>query len=319
MTQGRSQVLENIETTEPVEAPSEPWPPIQGPEFATMGPVHLDVTERDRSLAFWRDLVGLAVLRSDEAAIELGAGPAGRPLIVLRAVAERAALRGHSGLYHVAIHLPNEAEFARVLARLITARHPISPTDHVMSKAIYLNDADRLMLELTLETPERVRRYAVSGDGGLLDIVDNEGRRRGGTEPLDVEQVLRALPDRDFSRPLPEGTKIGHVHLHVDDLETSTRFYRDVLGFIENTYAPNWGMADLYAGGRFPHRIALNTWQGAGAPQPPAGTAGLRHFTVRYDSERRLEEALQRAGRAERRSDGGVVRDPAGNAVLLTT
>src|SRR5579864_2861706 len=247
-----------------------------------MGEVHLDVTDVDRALSFWRDLIGLAVLTEHGDAVSLGVGD--RTLLVLHPGAKRPVQRGHAGLYHVAIHLPNEPEFARVLARLIVARHPISPTDHIMSKAIYLHDPDRIMVELTLETPERVRKYGWDDAGGEPEIIDSDGRRRGGTEPLDVEQVLNTLADRDLEKPLPNGTKVGHVHLHVGDLSEAARFYRDELGFIENTNIPFFQMADLYAGGTFPHRIALNTWQGQGATQPPAGTAGMRHFTIRYDS-----------------------------------
>jgi catechol 2,3-dioxygenase len=292
------------------------WPKIQGPEYATMGEVHLDVIDVDRALRFWRDLIGLAVISEHDDAVELGAG--GKTLLVLHPDAQRPVQRGHAGLYHVAIHLPSEPEFARVLARLIVARHPISPTDHIMSKAIYLHDPDRIMLELTLETPERVRKYGWDETGGGPEIIDSDGRRRGGTEPLDVEQVLNTLTDRDFDKPLPAGTKIGHVHLHVGDLAESARFYRENLGFLENTNIPFFQMADLYAGGTFPHRIALNTWQGLGAQQAPAGTAGLRHFVIRYDSPARLAEIVKGLPNLERRAAGYLTHDPAGNAVLLT-
>jgi catechol 2,3-dioxygenase len=283
-------------------------------DFITFGPVHLDATDGDRALAFWRDVLGLELLEERDGALVLGAGA--DPLVVLRPVATRPVLRGFSGLYHLAVHLPDEPEFARVLARLIALRYPIAPTDHTMSKAIYLDDPDGIGLELTLETPGRLREWRVD-DAGFL-AVDAEGRRRSGRDPLDVPEVLRTLSDRDYMRPLPGGTTVGHVHLHVSDLEAAHAFYRDALGFLEHTNAPAIGMADLHAGGRFPHRLALNVWQGAGAPQPPPGTAGLRHFTLRFDSQARLDEATRRVGAVERRDDGRLTRDPAGNAVLLT-
>jgi len=292
------------------------WPAVQGPEYATMGEVHLNVTDVEHALRFWRYLIGLAVLSEHDNIVSLGAGD--RTLLVLHPGAQRPVQRGHAGLYHVAVHLPTESEFARVLARLIVARHPISPTDHIMSKAIYLHDPDRIMLELTLETPERVRKYGWDEAGGEPEIIDSDGRRRGGTEALDVEQVLATLTDRDFEKPLPAGTKIGHVHLHVGNLADAARFYRDDLGFIENTNIPFFQMADLYAGGTFPHRIALNTWQGEGAQQAPAGTAGMRHFEIRYDSAQRLDRIANALADVEQRPDGHLTHDPAGNAVLLT-
>jgi catechol 2,3-dioxygenase len=283
------------------------------------GPVHLDVTDREGALAFWRDVVLLEEIETANGeAIALGAG--GETLIVLHPGAERAAMRGHSGLYHVAIHIPSEAEFARALARLFAHRYPNSPTDHVMSKTTYLWDADGLGLEFTLETPERMRSWA-SGPTGPV-VIDSEGRSRSGRDPLDVEEVLSHLADDDLERPLPAGTKVGHVHLHVDDLEAGRDFYRDLLGFQVHVDDQRIGMVDFHTGGRFPHELALNVWQGPGAPQPPAGTAGLRRFTLVAPGPAELAAVTERLDRAgvevERASDGSaLVRDPAGNAIEL--
>jgi catechol 2,3-dioxygenase len=139
--------------------------------------------------------------------------------------------------------------------------------------------------------------------------------------------VLHALPDQDSERPIPNGTTVGHVHLHVADLESALNFYRDVIGFEIHTRMDQIGMIDMHAGGRFPHRLAFNVWQGRGAPQRPAGTAGMRHFTIRFDTPVALAAALRRAmdstGPADQRSaasgtDPAEVRDPAGNVVHLT-
>jgi catechol 2,3-dioxygenase len=281
-------------------------------DFATFGAVHLEVVDLERSLAFWRDLVGLRVGDADAQTAELAAG--GEPLVVLHAGATSPVRRGHSGLYHLAIHLPDEPEFARVLARLIAARYPIAPTDHVMSKALYLDDPDGIGLELTLETPDRLREFRMDP---VPHVIDADGNTRSGRDPLDIEQLLCMLPDDEILLPLPDGTTIGHVHLHVADLDAALVFYRDRLGFVEHQVARAFGMADLHAGGRFQHRLAVNTWQGAGAPQPPPGTAGLRHFTIQFDGAARLDDALLRLG--ERRPAAGtrLLRDPAGNTLLL--
>jgi catechol 2,3-dioxygenase len=282
-------------------------------ELATFGAVHLDVTDAERSLAFWRDLVGLQLRGQDDRAVSLGTDR--QTLLVLHPGATSPARRGHAGLYHLAIHLPNEGEFARVLARLFERRTFMSPTDHVMSKAIYLDDPDGIGLELTLETPERVRSMRMTPTGP--EVIDASGQRRSGRDPLDVPEVLGALPDRDLTHPLPAGTFIGHMHLHVGDLAANHRFYRDDLGFIE---ANDFGSGvDFHANGRFKHRIAINTWQGVGVSQPPAGTAGLRHFTIRFDTPERLQNTLQRLSGVEPHPDGPLVRDPAGNAMVLTS
>ena len=286
----------------------------QPADFATLGPVHLDVVDADRSLGFWRDVVGLRLRSRDDATLELGTDE--ETLLVLHPGATGRVRRGFRGLYHVAIHLPNEPEFARVLARLIARRYPIAPTDDVMSKAIYLDDPDGIGLELTLETPERQRSIRLLQHD--IEVVDAEGRVRSGRDPLDVRQVLARMPDEDVERPVPPGTTVGHLHLHVDYLDAARRFYRDVLGFEEHMWMPQMGAADFHAGGRFPHRLAVNTWQGAGAPRPPARTAGLRSYAIRFDSSARLDSVLRRVPGAAPVAGRYSVTDPAGNAILLS-
>ena len=282
-------------------------------EFVTFGAVHLDVTDAERSLDFWRDRVGLQLRAEENGALHLGTDE--ETLLVLHPGATSPARRGHAGLYHLAIHLPNEGEFARVLARLFARRTFMSPTDHVFSKAIYLDDPDGIGLEFTLETPERLRSMRMTPAGP--EVIDASGRRRSGRDPLDVQEVLATLPDSDIDRPLPNGTTIGHMHLHVGDIDAGRRFYRDDLGFV---LANDFGSGvDFHANGRFKHRMAINVWQGVGVSQPPAGTAGLRHFTIRFDSPERLQAALARVDGATAHPHGHLVRDPAGNAMVLTT
>ncbi|HEY8588659.1 MAG TPA: VOC family protein [Naasia sp.] len=290
-----------------------PPAPETGRELINFGPVHLDVRDTEQALVFWRALIGLQVRGEDDGALSLGTDE--RTLLVLHPGAASRVRRGYAGLYHLAIHLPNEPEFARVLGRLLAARVPMSPTDHVMSKAIYLDDPDGIGLELTLETPERLRSMRMTAYGP--EVIDASGRRRSGRDPLDVREVLSTLVDEDLFRPLPTGTFIGHMHLHVGDIAASRRFYRDDLGFLD---ASDFGTGvDFHANGRFKHRMAINTWQGVGVVQPPEGTAGLRHFTIRFDTPERLEAALARVGHAETHPGGHLVRDPAGNAMVLTS
>jgi catechol 2,3-dioxygenase len=284
------------------------------------GVVHLNVTDDKRALGFWHDVVGLSVLEDSGPEVRLGVGE--RELVVLHPGAESGMVPGRSGLYHLAIHLPDEIELARALWRLIVDGYPQAPTDHTMSKSTYLSDPDGLGLELALETPERLGSWR--NEAGRVELIDAEGNTHSIAEPLDVNELLANLPDRSFAQPLlPPGTKIGHLHLHVSELESALRFYRDLIGFHEHIYAPQLGFADLSAGGPFPHRLALNIWSGAGAPQPPGGSAGLRFFSIVLPGEEALGEVLGRlheAGHESETVEGGeLVRDPAGNPFCLTT
>ena len=120
------------------------------------------------------------------------------------------------------------------------------------------------------------------------------------------------------------GTRIGHVHLTVADLDRSVAFYRDVLGFdITARYGPD---AVFLSAGGYHHHIGLNTWAGRGAPAPAPGTTGLYHFAILLPTRAALAATVRRVLQAgvalEGASDHGVseaiyLRDPDGNGVEL--
>lgn len=119
-------------------------------------------------------------------------------------------------------------------------------------------------------------------------------------------------------------TMIGHVHLHVADLDRSLAFYRDILGF--DVTARYGDSAVFLSAGGYHHHIGLNTWQGRGVPPAPKGHAGLYHFAILYPSRRALAQALKNLIDAEypitSAADHGVseaiyLDDPDGNGVEI--
>lgn len=284
-----------------------------------LGPVHLSVTDRDRALRFWQDTLGLTLMSEEDRKVRLGAGE--RDLAVLYPGATGPVPRGTTGLYHLAIHLPSRKEFARAGGRLYARRYPNSPTDHVVTETTYLSDPDGNGVELTFETPER-GRLIVTPDG-LPGALDTDGNFRSARDPVDLDSLFGELvPGEPLEAPLSEGAKIGHVRLHVADINEAMRFYRDALGFEELNLLPALRMGDVNVPGHVPHFIAFNTWAGQGAPQPPEEAAGLRHFTIELPSERDLGETVERL-----RGDGLTVtevpgsffvRDPSANEIHLT-
>jgi len=283
-------------------------------DFLTMGPVHLDVVDAARSLTFWRDVVRLVVRRQERDEVELGTET--DTLVVLHPGAVHARERGRTGLYHVALIVPSEPELARVLARLVQRRVRMGATDHTVAKSLYLNDPDGIGLEIAFETPQRMREMRATPTG--IEVIDADGRVRSGNDPLDVEELLGAFPASDLDAPIANGTTVGHVHLSVPNLDTAYSFYRDRIGLLEHFYGPHIGFGDLSSGGLSTHRLGVNVWSGPRALPPSPGSAGLRHFTLRYDSTERLNRALERLGRVERMADGCRALDPFGNAMVLT-
>jgi catechol 2,3-dioxygenase len=127
--------------------------------------------------------------------------------------------------------------------------------------------------------------------------------------------------------PVHPDVRIGHVHLRVSDLERSTAFYRDVLGFEVTLFGPDIGITAAWlAAGGYHHHIALNTWTSAGGSPAPLGHTGLDHVAILYPNRRELARAARRVlahghalTSAERDSVRVAVylRDPDGNGLEL--
>src|SRR5262245_25782118 len=140
------------------------------PKGTHLGPVHIAVTDAERALSVWRDMVGLTVLSRSPRELVLGAGAT--PLIVLHPGAKRSVVANTSGLYHVAIHVPSRRDLAVVIARLFQNRFRNSPTDHLVTETTYLWDHDGNGIEMTFETPWRGKfmgddegYYGITPDG----------------------------------------------------------------------------------------------------------------------------------------------------------
>jgi catechol 2,3-dioxygenase len=135
-------------------------------------------------------------------------------------------------------------------------------------------------------------------------------------KPLDSPQA--------GARPVAAGTRIGHVHLKVADLDRALGFYCGVLGFsLMQRYGSE---AAFISAGGYHHHIGLNTWESRGGSPPPPGSTGLYHTAILYPTRAELADALRRVIAAgiplDGASDHGVsealyLRDPDQNGVEL--
>ena len=278
-------------------------PPARLAPETRLGPVELTVTDLDRSIGFYERAIGLEPHRREQTTAALGAG--GEDLLVL--VEDPAARRPgrHAGLYHFALLHPSRLELARAALRLAATSTPIDgASDHGISEAIYLPDPDGNGLELAADRPR--------------DVWPDLSRMAAGPRPLDLRGLVALADDATPPEHADRGLTVGHVHLHVGDLDAALHFYRDVLGFELITRLPS---AVFVAAGGYHHHVGLNTWRGEGVPPAPDGVVGLRHFTiVLADGEelRAARERLANAGvEAEPHGDATLVRDPSGNRILL--
>lgn len=282
------------------------------PKFASFGAIHLNITSLKTSIEFYTRIVGMKLRKTDETVAELGTES--KTLLVLHQSAKTKFQKGYSGLYHFALHSPNAAEFASMVNRVIVHKYPCSPTDHTMSKSLYLDDPDGINVEFTLETPERFKRVVTEGG---LRMEGTDGVSRPASARLDLKEVLSHLKKTDTERIIHKDTYMGHIHLYANNVPLSNTFYKE-LGFIQFNFLPQFMYADVGAGGPYKHRVAMNSWHGANRPMAPSDSAGMRYFNIVFNDKEKLMTALKNVPNHEVKDDGYWFNDPTGNTLLLS-
>jgi catechol 2,3-dioxygenase len=270
------------------------------PASLRLGPVHLIVSDLERSVAWYRRALGLHVRRHDGSDAELGNGV--DATVVLHEDADARPGGRHAGLYHYALLFPTREELARAVLRVAAAQTPVQGmSDHGTHEAVYLPDPDGNGIELAADRPREQwpkDPYA------------------GGPAPLDVNALLATIDREPPPATVSDGLRVGHVHLHVGDIEEALAFYRDVLGF---ELQMNLGTAAFVSAGGYHHHVGLNIWKGRGVGPPPPHTVGLRNWTVELASDSELSDVRERVEAARLPVDpakrGFRVRDPWQTAV----
>jgi len=276
------------------------------PDATRLGAVRLAVMDLERSLGYYREVLGFALVDRSEDAAALGAAGGGA-LVELRARAgtEPAPLRPRLGLYHFAVLLPSRVALGRFLAHLTSHGVRAGASDHLVSEALYLRDPDGHGIEVYADRPRAGWRY-----------------RRGEivmeTLPLDRTDLTLAGGGEPWTGMLA-GTVIGHVHLHIADIEHAARFYQAALGF-DVTLRSYPGALFLSAGG-YHHHLGLNTWAGPDAVRPAGNEARLLEWEIVLPSTEEVDAAarsLADAGHAiSGTGQGWTAEDPWGTALRV--
>lgn len=271
-----------------------------------LGRVRLAVSDLGRSIAFYRDLLGLTLVHHAGPIATLGAGS--QPLLELEEGPDiRPPARGtRLGLYHVALLLPERRALGALLRHLAgQGVHP-GASDHLVSEALYLRDPDGLGLEVYVDRPAAQWGRAPSGELAMA------------TAPLDVEELLAEAAGTPWEG-MPSGSRIGHLHLHVGSLKDAARFYADGVG-LQPTVTTYPGALFLAAEG-YHHHLGLNTWAGPAAVPAAEHEARLLHWEIvlpTAEALRAMRARLERLGeRCIPDGDAVTVRDPWGTTLRL--
>ena len=167
-----------------------------------------------------------------------------------------------TGLYHLALLLPTYEDLGTVLRHLIVGQYPLTgASDHGYSNAIYLNDPEGNGIEIYWDKDQS--EWDILEDGSIAGI----------TEAMDAEAAIAAAsPTFDG---MPNGTIMGHVHLHIDDLDEATSFYTEVMGLgLKYKYGP---AAIFLASGDYHHHLGANIWKPGQLEHPQEGAPGMAY------------------------------------------
>jgi len=273
------------------------------PAATRLGAVTLQVADLERSLRYYEDVLGFHVQSRDAGSASLGTVADPAPLVSLRERrgATPVPRRGRLGLYHFAILLPDRAALGRFVKHLAGIGMQAGMSDHLVSEAVYLTDPDGLGIEVYADRPRDTWRH-------------EQGQLAMATNPLDVNDLVRAAGDAEWTG-MPAGTVIGHVHLHVGDIGSASRFYHEGLGFDRMVWS--YPGALFLAAGGYHHHLGTNTWA-AGAAPAGEGDARLLEWKVLVPTTEDVSRATASIAGIGGDVDGAVARDPWGTAVRLS-
>lgn len=272
------------------------------PADAHVGAVRLQVSDLSRSIDYYEQVLGFSARAVSPRGAALTTDD-GRTLVHLEArPGVTRARRGAFGLYHFAILLPDRPSLGRFVTHLARANVRIAAADHLVSEALYLWDPDGLGIEVYADRPPSTWRH-------------RERQLVMATDPLDLD-ALAAAGGGEPWRGMPPGTTIGHVHLHVGDLDRAEAFYHRGVG-LEKVVWSYPGALFLAAGG-YHHHLGTNTWAEGPSPSPEAAQL-LEWELVAAGAAADAARSIESAGFQieEQSSDGCIVRDPWGTRLRI--
>jgi len=281
-------------------------PGFRLPEATHIGRVRLQVSDLNRSVDYYEKVLGLRVITREGNRAELG--PMDEDVVILelneKPAVRHVARRGLLGLYHFAVLLPDRASLGRFIAHLSEIGAYAGMSDHFVSEAVYLTDPDGLGIEVYADRP---RTSWVVEDRQLAMT----------TKPLDVNSVVEAAQGAKWNGA-PKGTRIGHVHFYVGDLDEAASFYHNGLGFDKIVWS--YPGALFVSAGGYHHHVGLNTWA-QGSPVATDDDARLLDWELRLPDAASVDAAaksIEAAGFDVSRDDkAAVARDKWGIRLRL--
>lgn len=271
-----------------------------------VGHVNIKVENLKRSLQYYQEIIGFDILEQTSRKAKLTTD--GKTSILSLEQPENVIPKQGrtTGLYHFALLLPEKTDLANIVVHFVEKGIRFGSSDHLVSEALYLHDPDGNEIEIYIDRDPS--EWSWSGEEVAMAV-----------DPLDFERLLKnRVPSKSWNG-LPQGTVMGHIHLHVSELEKTEEFYVKGLGF---DVVNRFGRQALFLSKeKYHHHIGVNTWNGVGAPKPPDNSVGMESFTLILPNEEAIKDTidnLQKIGVLVTEEDGRrVVYDPSGNRIEL--
>jgi catechol 2,3-dioxygenase len=268
--------------------------------YTYTGEVYLNVMDLDKSVRFYKEIIGFKVLEETAKRAVLTADGKTPLLIVEQPENVTPKEPRRTGLYHFALLLPERADLGNIIKHFVAKQVAIGASDHKVSEALYLSDPDGNGIEIYTDREPSEWQW-VNGEVAMS------------TDPLDGESVVAESAGKTWDG-LPDKTIMGHVHLHVANLAETETFYK-ALGF---EIACNYPGALFMSTGKYHHHLGLNIWNGEGAQSPTSNSAGMKGYTLIYPNDIELNKAINNIEiKVETTDSGFTVEDPSGNRIFL--
>lgn len=228
--------------------------------------LQINALDPDKLMAFYRDNIGFTLLAAQKGKAPYKLGTSNGVVILEIHQTNERANRTHAGLYHFALRLPTRKDLAAILMHMVQSNTRLTgASDHGYSNALYLNDPEGNGIEIYWDKDE-----------SEWDVLDN-GEIAGVTLRLDLDELVSLLTPEDQFHGVPNGSDLGHMHLHVFDLKASWAFYRRILGLgLKYIYGEQ---AIFTATGSYHHHLGMNTWRGTNLEPITDGEQGLKSYT----------------------------------------
>lgn len=267
----------------------------------------LKVKDLARSTKFYEEIMGFTVINQEKEKVVFSVNGKDPILTLITFDSIKSLESRKTGLYHFAILLEKRSDLAKFIRHLIKNNFPLpGAADHHVSEALYFSDPDGNGIEVY---------YDRSSD----DWIWNNGEVHMITDQLDIGDIMSTLDNTTWEKA-PSTTVLGHIHLHVRDLNESEKFYKDLLGL--DVVCRYGGQALFLSFDNYHHHIGLNTWNGVGALAPSANSVGLESYRLVYGTDELLQSAIKRLEEVNypitKEGNNLFVTDPSSNKLLLT-